>query len=59
MIVVVAKFSRVRVTGPRSLSVDEMEAAERLMLGASFVSSEKVSELDFDRRFARRQVGFV
>jgi hypothetical protein len=29
------------------------------MLGPSFASSEKVSKLDFGRRSAGRQVGFV
>jgi hypothetical protein len=44
-----------------SVVVDEPadQAGKRLMLGARFASSEKVSELDFSRRSAGRHVGFV
>jgi hypothetical protein len=48
-------------SGCRSVPVDETayQPGKRLMLGARFASSEKVSELDFGRRSAGRHVGFV
>jgi hypothetical protein len=44
-----------------SVLVDEStdQPEKRLVLGTSFASSEKVSELDFGRRSAGRHVGFV
>jgi hypothetical protein len=49
------------MTNLRSVLVDETadQARKRLMLGARFAPSEKVSDLDFGRRSAGRHVGFV
>ncbi len=61
IVVVPFAFSRVRMTSLRSVAIDETadQPGKRLMLGACFASSEKVAELDFGRRSAGSQVGFV
>jgi hypothetical protein len=48
-----------RLRGSGSVDETADQPGKRLMLGACFAFSEKVSELDFGRRSAGRHVGFV
>jgi hypothetical protein len=62
IVVVPFAFSRTRMSRRSGSVVVEKSAnqpGKRLMLGTRFASSEKVSELDFGRCAAGRQVGFV
>jgi hypothetical protein len=60
-VVIPLAISRVRVTSLRSVPIDETadQPGKRLMLGARFASSEKVSELNRGHLAAGRNIGFV
>jgi hypothetical protein len=60
-VVVPFAISRLRVTSPQSIPIDETadQPGKRLMLGARFASSEKVSEFNRGHLAAGRNIGFV